>query len=481
MTDCLTKIDEFSTNFGYSMRVQENGNEIRFFNDNFPTVVALDKEGDNYFMYLYVRTHSSMASGDRTDIHEITAIIHAICLRYFSNISSTIIGESNSYSGIDEELYSVFVIPSQTKYGNIKLNSDKEAEFIQYFLASVYLINQQMCNIVNCLDKVEDNFSYSDEELLKWKNEINNNISNKHTCLFNLRTNPKWKYYRNPKNGISVISSQHVANAIKNLAEIYGKECIEFSGINGNLYIFNNLSNYISKYNIDSCKNIFPKEFCNDKSYALIPLENKSVLCGSQNIIIFNNNGTLDKFIEEKEKIKKRHIKESLILFSDKEIVWNITEKDHSAIFEDLILSLLNKEPDILFAKKVAPTNQGDNGRDIICEYNTNYLKQTIEKGTPQINRGRMIVQCKTKMLNSKIQSVGKSNVDISDTIYDYKPDRYLLVVNTQITRDLTEYLEKLRYRGETDVDWWNSFDIEERLRKNPEIINRFSQIIRYK
>jgi hypothetical protein len=68
-----------------------------------------------------------------------------------------------------------------------------------------------------------------------------------------------------------------------------------------------------------------------------------------------------------------------------------------------------------------------------------------------------------------------------ADTIYDYKPNAYLLVVNSQVTRDLTEYFEKIRNRDNLHwIDWWNSFDIEERLRINPDIMSRYKSIIGY-
>ena len=158
-----------------------------------------------------------------------------------------------------------------------------------------------------------------------------------------------------------------------------------------------------------------------------------------------------------------------------------IETREDSAVFEDLVLELLNREPYIFSVKKVAPTNQSDNGRDLICEYNMRYDERRVEQGESPIQIGKMIVQCKTNLNSSKRSSIRKSDVDIANTIFDYRPDGYMLVVNTQITRDLTEMLERQKDRKEQNrILWWNSFDLEERLRKNPDILARYNDIVGY-
>lgn len=151
-------------------------------------------------------------------------------------------------------------------------------------------------------------------------------------------------------------------------------------------------------------------------------------------------------------------------------------------MFEDLVLELLNREPYIFSVKKVAPTNQSDNGRDLICEYNMRYNERQVEENESSTQVGKMIVQCKTNLNSSRRNSIGKSDVDIANTIFDYRPDGYMLVVNTQITRDLTEMLERQKDRKEQNIIlWWNSFDLEERLRRNPDIFARYENIVGYK
>ena len=54
-----------------------------------------------------------------------------------------------------------------------------------------------------------------------------------------------------------------------------------------------------------------------------------------------------------------------------------------------------------------------------------------------------------------------------------------MVITNTQLTTRLTEYLEKIEERENIYIDWWNREDIEERLLKYPELIHKFSKIIK--
>ena len=212
----------------------------------------------------------------------------------------------------------------------------------------------------------------------------------------------------------------------------------------------------------------------------MIPLENYFVLLGDRHVILVKSNCSRPAYNREKETIKQRHIKESFTIFRESAFIWNIKDKEVDAeIFEDLILDLLKREAGVTWAKKVAPTNQPDNGRDIICEWYNPSGSEMIDREAKLITAKKIIVQCKAKMTNSKKQSVGKSDVDISDTIDFYEPDGYLLVASSQITKDITEHLEKLKARGKLWIDWWNRVDIEERLRKNPDIAMRYQKIVK--
>jgi hypothetical protein len=66
----------------------------------------------------------------------------------------------------------------------------------------------------------------------------------------------------------------------------------------------------------------------------------------------------------------------------------------------------------------------------------------------------------------------------IRDTIEHYNADGYLLVVSSDLTTELTEYLEKLRNGGKYWVEWWTRTEIEHKLRMNLDIVSRFPKIV---
>ncbi|RJX23428.1 MAG: hypothetical protein C4554_11025 [Dethiobacter sp.] len=87
----------------------------------------------------------------------------------------------------------------------------------------------------------------------------------------------------------------------------------------------------------------------------------------------------------------------------------------------------------------------------------------------------KVLIQCKAYS-----RSVGKANVqDIRDTIDKYNADGYFLVVSTALSTPLFDYLTQLRNKGNFWVDWWTRNELEDKLRENPEIIKRYSDIIK--
>lgn len=213
----------------------------------------------------------------------------------------------------------------------------------------------------------------------------------------------------------------------------------------------------------------------------VVSQENQLVFISDYHLVITYGYYGVESVYLEKQQILQRQKRELSLLFGDLKFKWNIVDRQSSAEFEDLILELLDREPWVLSVSKVAPTNQGDNGRDLICEYNMRYNERGITEGEDSYKIGKMIIQCKTNLKSSKKSSIGKSDVDVANTIFDYRPDGYMLVVNTQITRDLTEMLERQRDRKEQDtIRWWNAYDVEDRLRKHPDIQARYRHIVDY-
>ena len=463
---------------GYKVEIDDE-QDIRIWHECMSWIIKLLLKEGGYFMpVFYFRTH--FGQGERTDFHEIIPMIAALFFRASGKFSFRFLGQHNAFTDIEDELYGTFMFPSQPLSERIRLKSKSDKEDFAGLLFEIFFIHSNLCNIVDIEQGGEQTYSWDGEEFLRWLEKIKGNWKKKVVCTYNERTNPSWFYFRSFSQGVSVIKSEQISRVIKGIYEANRKQHSFINGVSGKLYISGDIRNSVADARLELASRIL-ESLENNSEKVVIPNENITYVIGDCNIVAITNDGSVSSFLKQKELVKKRNAHENIFLFSERRIEWNITSRADSALFEDLILELLSHEPYILSAKKVSPTNQGDNGRDIICKYNATYSELRVSKEEPSLRVGNLIVQCKTNLKSSQKFSIGKSDVDIADTVYDYQPNAYLLVVNSQVTKDLTEYLEKIQTRQELHwVDWWNSFDVEERLRINPDIMGRYRDIVHY-
>ncbi|MCA9457968.1 MAG: restriction endonuclease [Nitrospira sp.] len=473
----LKDLKEALEPIGYQIRENDN---LHFVISHccIPYRIQLIKEEGFYYPIFYCRTHFGL--GERTDLHEILPMVAALFFRATGRSSFRFLGEHNEWSGIEDELYGTYIFPSQPLSERIRSTSTEDLDEFIGILIGLVIIQNNLIDFLDVTEGKKETYSWEGSELNSWVNKIKDILGCEIGCTYNERENPTWYYFRSFSSGISVVKSKTIPRVIRKL---YNKqkdthECLK--GVSSRLYLTGKIKNCVDNERYNLAATIINR-LEGDSNIIVVPNENISFILGVKHIVAISNDGGISAFLDEKEKIKSRNARENKILFADKRMKWAIRTTSDSALFEDLVLELLAREPYILSAKKVAPTNQGDNGRDIICEYNANYNELRVIRQQPSIEVGQLIVQCKTNLEDSKKKSIGKADVHVADTVYDYKPDAYLLVVSSQITRDLTEYFEKIRARDNLHwIDWWNSFDIEERLRINPDIMSRYESIIGY-
>ncbi|MCG5496045.1 hypothetical protein [Ectothiorhodospira variabilis] len=462
---------------GYKIKVKEDSS-LTIWHECMPWTINLIKEEGFYYPIIYFRTYFGL--GERTDLHEIIPMVAMLFFRIAGKFSFRFLGQHNEWSEIEDELYGTFIFPSQPLSERIRISSKDDIEELVGLLLGFVLLQNKGVELFGIVEGEKQDYGWEGEELNNWVTKIKNAIGGDVPCTYNERRNPTWYYFRSFCSGISVVKSEALPRTIKLLSEQYKENHKTLEGVSGRFFISGDIKNCVGNDNIKLAQKIITS-LEGSSEILVIPHENIAYILGDEHIVAIVNDGGIDAFLCQKEMVMKRNVVENQILFSDKKPKWSIKTRTESALFEDLTLELLSREPYIVSAKKVAPTNQGDNGRDIICEYNASYKELRVGRQQSSLEIGKLIVQCKTNLECSKKQSIGKSDVDVADTVYGYQPDAYLLVVNTQVTRDLTEYLEKIRARDKLHwVEWWNSFDIEERLRMNPDIMSRYRSIVVY-
>ena len=472
--DFLTKVETL----GFTTEEFEDGNIIiKLECCPFWHIVLQELDEKRMFPYFYLRKRRGE---EVTDLHDIIPTVLATISKCNGSSSFRFLGQHNEFSGIDDELYGMYWFPAQPLNERLRKNSQHDFDSLFGILFDLYIFHMHQGDILGVSESGDDDFSYESPELQSWVDCIVRAIGQDESYVANLRKNPTWFYLRSFSAEFSVFKSPHIANILKKFADKSNESIKKVEGVESTIEIHKNTYNSISQREENFARKVL--ESLGDQSdLKVIPQENLLVFVTDSHVIMKYANSGMDSVNSEKELIRARQQNEIELLFGNQKFVWDISDRSKSAEFEDLVLELLNREPWVFSVKKVAPTNQGDNGRDLICEYNMLHNERKVSKDESSVQIGKMIIQCKTNLSTSKKSSVGKSDVDVADTIFDYRPDGYMLVVNTQITRDLTEMLERQKERKEQNaVLWWNSFDVEERLRKHPDILARYKNLVTF-
>lgn len=421
------------------------------------------------------RTNSWFYIDERTDIHDSISLTFAIYIRSLGISSSYFYDVSNPATGADDEIYLRRIIPYQRHPAFFNLNEEGFGQYerlmVGFSMFEQYLWSSfEGCPCGECKKKLGYSYDYKDELEPDLQTRIHKAIGN--PKLYNLKDRklPTWSYYRDFGRGISVVYSPQLADFLFALASAPKQE--ELDGIKGKLILTEFQKNYIDKKVIQRASKIFKiLEPQTPDEFQVVALENKAVFCTSKFILSFDKDCGLNAFKVAKEELRARHLKEFALLFADSKLKWKDNIKGDA--FENLIKDLLERETDVIRVRKVSHTNEQDGGRDLIAEIQKP-AKYKIDKEAPNPYENiRVIVQCKAMK-----RSIGKSDVvDIKDTIEHNDYQGYFLAVSSYTKRSLTDFLDKMRTNGEYWVDWWTRQEIDDRLKRNPDLIAKYSEV----
>lgn len=246
------------------------------------------------------------------------------------------------------------------------------------------------------------------------------------------------------------------------------------TGITGMLYVRNCLNNFISYRAANRARKVL-EGLEGSGDHTIIPIEDIFGVIGKEHLLFVPHAGGcgLRAFSKEKQKLWERHRVEAE-LFAPEAYEW--MEPTSPTRFERLIYDLLSREPGVLHVRMTGDTRDRDGGRDLIVEWRRPSTPGSMgsDEHLPMQVR-RFIVQRKARARN-----VGPKDVpDITDSLYHYGADGYLLAVSRQITSSLVDRLDGMRYRRSFDTDWWTRIEIEDRLKRNPDIASSYSDLFR--
>lgn len=480
--EIINEISEFAKKFDFQ-KINKNENGMSILMDYFSGISLFIRfrDEDEIEFYFYQRTTSHVYNGERTDLHDVISVTFAAFLKGFDkqvscafyDVPHPAVPELNSF-----EIYARYIVPRQFKYQFTENNKDSIEEFrklITSMVAWKYLFWQVVgCPCRECFERFNPPYEYNIEINKDFKSKILSVLEEKENWNQMTRFLPTWEYYKNFDEGISVIKSKGLSELMYSLKKEDTNTFQYIEGVEGELVFDKNLQNVIKNSVKKKSKEILIGLGVQKiESAFFIPLENITLISCGEYLLFHEEISDKYEFKKEKERVRKRHEKESQALFPVDEFKWE--EKINPDLFESLIRELLAREPNVSRIRKVAPLNQPDGGRDLIMEINEPINFNNKNGKSPYVTR-KIIVQCKAYKKN-----IGKGDVrDIRDTIDSYNYDGYFLAVSSQITTPLTDYLDRLRNRG-IWMDWWNRDEIEDRLTIHRDILSKYSEIVKIK
>lgn len=444
--------------------------------------LTIDPESEKAQIYFYLRTNSSIYDGDRTDLHDIITVSFAVFLRTYSiSLSCALFDIPHPAIDNEGEIYARYIIPVQvSKELQNNYFISKGLGQIKSLFTSISVFEHFFWNTVGCpcdecfeRERPKYRFRLNLPKVFEKRVESALGISNCYNTAS--RSLPKWNYYKDFDNLISVINSKGLANLFS-----YFASQLDISqtlpGETGNLIIGSSIRNFIPFKELEFANGVLQKieGKRSNNSIKFIPLENVLVAIGKETILFFELLCGIDEFKEEKERVRNRHIRENKLLFSSQLFIW--TEKVDASEFENLIKDLLNREPGISWVRKIGKTTESDQGRDLIAEWHLPPIigGDTLSEESSPYSIKRIIIQCKAYK-----KTVNKSDIrDIRDTIDNFDSDGMLIVVLGNLTSQLVNHLDKIRKDGNYWIDWWGRDEIEDRLRIHDDLIQKYHSIV---
>lgn len=439
--------------------------------------LIIDIKNDKLDFYIWVRTNSWYYIDERTDIHDSVSILLSAWLIKakkftisFHDIGHPVIPELDDF-----EIYARYLVPTQQigEYLTISEESIKEYRKLIVDIYAFHVIFWGIfggCPCNECKTKLGIKYDYKNSINGKLQNSINIALGKVENSNLKDRKLPTWQYYRDFDKGISIINSQSIANFLKGLKEL-DEESKEIESINGILVVNSKLHHFIPIRTEKEINRIFkilePKIKDTDITYNVF--ENKVIGIGKKNTLIFDEaSGNID-FKRERDLLKIRHDKEFNMLFQPSQIDWK-SKLDDSA-FEDLIAELFKRESNVLRVRKVSHTRERDGGRDLLVEMKV--IPQNNQKIPENVNPYEVIsviVQCKAFQNGVKKTDI----LDIRDTIEHYECQGYFVAVSSYLKSSLTDHLDSLRKKGKFWIDWWTKQEIEERIKRNEDLLHLY-------
>lgn len=469
----------FARGLGYEhKRASENLDTLQ--RPGSPFTIGLEATNARTILpYFYVRTSSWNWPGERSDLNDVLATLFAVLLRTSLTASCRFVEVAHPATYIPGELYARYLLPEQpfaTGYpgaaGSLHdcLHDSLQKLVTQSFAAEEF--SYMILRACGAEYHAEGTYEAGNKDLRAWAEHVQELFGHQGSSVtYNARTLPTWWYYRTAS-GAAVVRSDVL---VKSFA-VFGRHKDGRSvqrGPNGLLIRDQNMCSYIPATLEKRARKILRKLNGNrNDAVTFIALENQVVAATGSHCLFLHAKAGRREFEREVERWQRKHAAEARFLYHDLQFAW----EDHidGGRFQSLINELLLREPGVSRVRPAGSATERDGTRDYLVDWTTPVLPaETADEGSPPSKLRRVAVQCK-----SNRAPVNRTQVTgVYDTMEHYNAG-YLLVVRSRLTVPLIDILDGIRAKGRF-AEWWEGTDVEKRLHTNPDLLEKYADIVR--
>ncbi len=430
---------------------------------------------DGLVGYFSVRTSSSSWDGERTDLHDLLSLLLAMLLRVREIASVQLISELNAFSGIDSEIYSRLVVLRQEGL----VASLKGRSYLELLSAQSHAAHDMVLDIFGIpaagpRDWRDGEANYKIQP--PWLDAVRKRLR--------LNTSEGWEFNHRKTLGTNVFTS--ISRGVS-IAEIGAdriaklrKWLINFrpasaEGMTRTSFRSDLLVNAVSNSRLKQAAALLAMIEAEKEPLAVIPFDSHFILIGMTTFVALADPCGFEAFHSERVATEMRRNAEAEVFLPDADVQW--AESIDDVRFEALIGELLAQERGVLRIRQVGATREADDGRDFLAEWRLpphGLTAAGITDGAPLLEQRDVIVQVKIRR-----QGVGRSHLPgLRDTMEHYRCTGLLVVAFPNVTTTLGDHLAELRRKGDYWIDWWGKVEIEQRVRRFPDIAARYRDLL---